>query len=250
MTVTARELAAFLDAHLRVAEIPDYPAALNGLQCDHQGPVRRIGAAVDLSRRAIAEAASHGVNFLLVHHGMFWGGLQPLTGPSFTRVRLLIESDMAVYSAHLPLDAHPAHGNNVLLARTLGLEPSGTFAEHHGVPVGVCGDSDLETSDLVERARRFSAELGGNLRTSAWDPGQRTLRWAVCTGAGASTETLRAARVAGIDTLIVGEGPHHTAVILYAGHYATETPGVRSVAALLTRQFGIPSEFVFAPTGL
>lgn len=258
MSVTARSLADHLDAFLRVRDIPDYPGALNGLQFEHEGPVRRIGAAVDLSRRTLEAAAARGTNFLLVHHGMFWGGPQRVTGAPYRRIRLLVEHDIAVYSAHLPLDAHPSHGNNVLLARALGLEPARPFAWYQGVPIGTAGDADIETAALLAAADRFSREHGGAAKASAMTPGQRTRRWGLCTGAGASSETLREARDAGIDTLIAGEGPHHTAVeapevgvtVLYAGHYATETLGVRAVADHLAATFGLPAEFLPAPTGL
>lgn len=256
--VTARVLADHLDALLRVREIPDYPGALNGLQCDHEGPVRRIGAAVDFSLRCVEAAAARGVNFLVVHHGMFWGGTQPLTGAAFRRVRLLFAHDMAVYSAHLPLDAHPSYGNNVLLAHALGLEPAGGFASYEGTAVGVAGEADMETAGLLAAADRFARAHGGTARASAFDAGRRTRRWGVCTGAGASSTTLREARAAGLDTLITGEGPHHTAVeapeaglvVIYAGHYATETLGVRALGEHLAATFGVPAEYIAAPTGL
>lgn len=258
MTLSARTLADHLDAFLRVREIPDYPGAFNGLQCDHAGPVRRIGTAVDLSRRTIEAAAARGVNFLVVHHGMFWGGAQPLTGAVYHRMRLLFAHDLAVYSAHLPLDAHPECGNNVLLARALGLEPTGPFATYRGAAVGVAGEADVETAALLAAADRFARTHGGTARASLMEAGRRTRRWGLCTGAGASSETLREAREAGLDTLITGEGPHHTAVdapeaglvVLYAGHYATETLGVHAVGEHLAAAFGVPAEFLAAPTGL
>ncbi|HEX7123625.1 MAG TPA: Nif3-like dinuclear metal center hexameric protein [Gemmatimonadaceae bacterium] len=258
MTVTARVLASRLDELLRTRDIPDYPGALNGLQCDHRGPVIRLGAAVDLSQRTIALAAERGVNFLIVHHGMFWGGVQPITGPWYARLRLLFDHDIAVYSSHLPLDAHPDIGNNVLLARALGLTPSRPFAYFQGTAIGVAGDSDVETGALVDTVTAVSRQHGGTVRVSALRPGQRTHRWAICTGAGASTDTLREARAAGIDTLIVGEGPHHTAVeaaesgvtIIYAGHYATETLGVEAAAAKAAAWYDLAWEFLPAPTGL
>ena len=257
MTTQASQLAQYLDELLGTRDFPDYDGALNGLQCDHRGPVARIGAAVDLSLATIEQAAGCGVNFLIVHHGMFWGGAQALVGPSYRRLRLLFEHDIAVYSSHLPLDAHPEHGNNVLLARALGLTPSRPFASCRGTAIGVAGDADLETPDLIKATDAFVRPFGGNVRTTAMEAGRLTRRWGICTGAGASSETLREARALSIDTLVVGEGPHHTAVeaaesgivILYAGHYATETLGVQSVAARASDSFGVPWEFLLAPTG-
>jgi dinuclear metal center YbgI/SA1388 family protein len=258
MTPSATVLARHLDEILRTDEFPDYDGALNGLQCDHRGPVRRIGAAVDLSQRVIELAAARGINFLLVHHGMFWGGAQAIVGAAYARFRLLFDHDVAVYSSHLPLDAHPEHGNNVLLAKALGLTPARPFAMFQGMAVGVAGDADLDTLSLFDAAHRIAHEHGGSARTTAMPRGRRTRRWAICTGAGASSATLREARQAGIDTLIVGEGPHHTAVeapeagivIIYAGHYATETLGVSSIAARIADTFALPWEFLSAPTGL
>jgi dinuclear metal center YbgI/SA1388 family protein len=247
-----------LDELLRTTGTPDYDAALNGLQMTNRGDIRGVAAAVDLSRRTIEGAAVAGANLLLVHHGMFWSGLQPLRGAAYERVRLLIEHDIAVYSSHLPLDAHPSLGNAVLLAKALELTPSGGFARFEGIQVGVRGDGEVETATLAERARVFARAHGGDTVVTALEPGRLTRRWAICTGAGASAETLAEAEADGIDTLIVGEGPHWTAVaapeaglaIIYAGHYATETLGVRALAAHVASRFELPSHFIDAPTGL
>lgn len=251
-------IAEHLDDLLRVAEIADYASALNGVQLTHRGPVTRVAASVDISRRVIERTIAAEANLLIVHHGMFWGGLQPLRGTHYERVRLLIEHDIAVYSAHLPLDAHPDIGNNSLLARELGLTPSNGFAAHQGTMIGVRGSSDIDTTTLVDRARSFAARHGGDARVTPVDRGRRTRHWAICTGAGASASTLAEAAGLGIDTLIVGEGPHWTAVdapeaglvIIYAGHYATETLGVCALAERVTATFGIPWTFIEAPTGL
>jgi putative NIF3 family GTP cyclohydrolase 1 type 2 len=116
----------------------------------------------------------------------------------------------------------------------------------------------VETTTLADRACAVAEREGGTLVTVGLTPGRRTRRWAICTGAGASSDTLREAAAAGVDTLIVGEGPHHTGVeaqelgiaVLYAGHYATETFGVRALGVELERTFGVPWSFVAAPTGL
>lgn len=258
MTVSARDLARRLDELLAVGGHPDYPAALNGLQVDHHGPVRRLAAAVDVSRRVIEGAAAAGANFLLVHHGLFFGGAQRVVGSTWARYRALFDADMAVYAAHLPLDSHPELGNNVLLARALGLTPADRFAAYAGVPIGVAGRCELATEALLARADAFARAHGGRARASALAPGRSTLHWGICTGAGASSETLREAEQAGIDTLIVGEGPHHTAVeapergmvVIYAGHYATETLGVAAAAERVASEFGLPWTMVSAPTGL
>ncbi|MEO5816610.1 MAG: Nif3-like dinuclear metal center hexameric protein [Gemmatimonadaceae bacterium] len=252
------EVAAYLDATLRTADVPDYPGALNGIQVEHVGPVRGVAVAVDASLQTIQGAIDAGANMLIVHHGLFWAGAQPLRGRVYDRFHRLITNDVAVYSSHLPLDLHPTLGNNALLARALGLDPVEGFARFQSIAVGVMGNSDIDTATLVARAGDVAHAEGGALVTVGVTPGRRTRRWAICTGAGASSDTLREATAAGVDTLIVGEGAHHTGVeapelgiaVLYAGHYATETFGVRALGAELDRKFDLPWTYIAAPTGL
>ena len=254
----AQAIADWLDALLRTSEIPDYPGALNGLQLTSRKEIRRLACAVDFSTYTVREAARMTADMLLVHHGMFWGGARPLTGAAYEQIAALVGNDIAVYSSHLPLDVHPEVGNNVLLARQLGLEPSGGFARFKAIEVGVSGASDLSTSALADRARLFARGLGGDAVVTPFPPNRRTQRWGICTGAGADSDTIREAIERGIDTMIVGEGPHHTAVqardvgivIVYAGHYATETLGVRALAERAAEEFGIEAQFLDAPTGL
>ncbi|MEO8879556.1 MAG: Nif3-like dinuclear metal center hexameric protein, partial [Gemmatimonadaceae bacterium] len=203
-------------------------------------------------------ALDAGANLLLVHHGLFWGGLQPLRGPYYRRVHALLASGMGLYSSHLPLDAHPKIGNNVLLARELGLTPAAGFARYETIDIGVRGEDSIATSDLIARAGTIANRWGGAVRCSPSAPARTTTRWAICTGAGASVDTLRECVEHGIDTLIVGEGPHWTAVdademgivIIYAGHYATETFGVRALADHVAHTFELPTVFIDVPTGL
>lgn len=255
---TAAEIAELLDGILETTTTPDYSGALNGLQLDNRGPIMRVAASVDFSRRTVEGAIAAGANLMIVHHGMFWGGAQRLVGAPYDRIRLLLDHDIAVYSSHLPLDRHAEVGNNVLLARELGLEPSAGFAQHKGISIGVRGEAELPTATLVERATTFAAGHGMHVVSTPHEAGRTTRRWGICTGSGANGETLREAVEAGIDTLIVGEGPHHTAVeapelgivLIFAGHYATETLGVRAIARMLEERYGLPWSFVPAPTGL
>jgi dinuclear metal center YbgI/SA1388 family protein len=252
------DVARHLDTLLRTTEIPDYAGAMNGVQVEHTGPITRCAAAVDASLQTIEGAIAVGANLLVVHHGLFWGGAQPLRGRAFERIRRLLAHDVAVYASHLPLDLHATHGNNALMARELGLTPTAGFARFQTIAIGLMGESDIETTVLAERSDMLARRGGGKLVSIGVVPGRRTRRWAMCTGAGASSDTLRDAAAAGVDTLIVGEGPHHTAVaaaemgivVLYAGHYATETFGVRALGQEIERTFGIPWSFVAAPTGL
>lgn len=251
-------LAAYTNELLNIDSIPDYPPALNGVQCDHHGPVTRIAAAVDCSLNTIEQARDNGANLLIVHHGLFWNGLQSLVGSHLARVRALLQNDIALYSAHLPLDCHDTFGNSALLARQLGLTPTRGFARYQHIDCGVGGDSDLPTTDLIKQVTDWAAEWGHHTVSSNIPKGHRTRKWAICSGAGAQVENLREAYQTGVDTLIVGEGPHwsaidaeeHGLVIIYAGHYATETLGVRALAAHIADRYGLPWSFLHAPTGL
>jgi dinuclear metal center YbgI/SA1388 family protein len=255
---TVGEIAKRLDDELRTSEIDDYSTAVNGLQVENRAEIQRVAVAVDCSRRTIDGAIAAGANLLIVHHGLLWGGVQPIRGALYERLYRLLASDVAVYSSHLPLDAHPQLGNNVLLANELGLVPDGGFARSHGTDIGVRGEGALPTAEIVARADAFAQRHGGRARTTAFDAGRTTRRWGICSGGGASAETLREAVALGLDTLIVGEGPHWTAVdapelglaIVYAGHYATETLGVQALGRLVEREFGLPWTFIEAPTGL
>lgn len=253
-----RELVRYLDTELRSADVPDYDGALNGLQLANSGKVTRVAASVDYSADTIAAAIRERADLLIVHHGMFWRGAERLVGLAYDRIRAAIVADLAIYASHIPLDMHPTLGNNALLASELHLKPDGTFGRYRDVEIGVMGATDVATKTILERVRAYSAQYDTTLVTTPVSDTRRTKRWAIITGMGASLATLAEARERGVDTLIVGEGTHHTAVeamqtgvtIAYAGHYATETLGVRALAATLGERFGLPWSFVNVPTGL
>jgi dinuclear metal center YbgI/SA1388 family protein len=256
---TLHDIARFCDALLGTPDFPDDERALNGVQVETSAEITRIAAAVDARERTIAAATAAGANLMIVHHGLFWGGLQPLRGAHLRRVDALLRSGIGVYGAHLPLDAHAEVGNGALLAAELGLAPDGGFGRYLGVEVGVRGTtSPIDTAQLVGRASAFAGKYGGTVRTSPIPSGRRTTSWAIVTGAGASSGSLAEAAERGVDTLIVGEGPHHSAitaeeagiVVIYAGHYATETLGVQALARRAAETFDLPWEFVHEPTGL
>ena len=252
MAVELRELTGYLDRYLRVEEVPDYANALNGLQVEASGPVRKLAAAVDASQASIEAAVDVGADLLLVHHGLFWGGNLPVTGRRYRRLRALLAADVGLYSAHLPLDVHPEVGNNAELSAKLGLERRGTFGDYKGMDVGVWGELRLTRDDL--RARL--SELLDVPVTLIAGGGEDLRRIGVLTGGGGSF--VEDAREAGLDALVTGEGSHHTYFeamegginLYYAGHYATETWGVRALGAHLEDRFGVEWEFLHLPTGL
>ncbi len=242
----------FLDRTLQVSTFPDYPHALNGLQVAGGNTVTRVGAAVDASEEALSEAIRRQVDLLVVHHGLFWEGLGPLTGPRYRKVAALVRGGVALYSAHLPLDAHPELGNAALLARRLELVPEGPFGAFQEVHIGCWAWARFSRSEL---RNRLSAAVEGEARLIPGGP-EEVSRIGVLTGGGASA--LPEAAESGIDTLVTGEAPHHAyhqamelgINLLLGGHYATETFGVRAVVELLAREFSLPFEFLHFPTGL
>ena len=250
--VSLDELVAFLDRELKTASITDYPGAMNGLQLANGGQVGRIVAAVDASLPVIEAAAAGGPGLLIVHHGMFWQGAQPVTGAFYRKLKIAMEAGLAIYSSHLPLDVHPEWGNNILLARAIGLQDPVPFLDHKGLPMGLRGTWNGSRSEL---ANALQTALGGPVHLC---PGGSEMISSVglVTG-GAGSEVAKVA-AAGADTFITGEGPHWSYPlaeelglnVYYGGHYATETFGVKAVAAVIAEKFGISKYFVDHPTGL
>ena len=246
------KIVSYTDRFLRIRDVGDWDNALNGLQFENSGRVTRIGAAVDVSTRVLTEARKRGVDFLIVHHGLFWPGLQPIHGALRRQLRIAFENDVALYGAHLPLDIHPKVGNNAQLVAALGLKSAQSFLEEKGQPVGLKVRATLPHAELVRKLRKAL-----NAPVNAFDFGPKQTRAiGVVTGA-AGSEIYRVADE-GIDTFITGEAPHWAAVaaeelgmnLLLGGHYATEVFGVKALAAHLSKRFSVPWEFIDCPTGL
>jgi len=246
------DIVSYTDDFLRISDVGDWDNALNGLQIENSGRVTRIGAAVDVSTRALTEAQRRDVDLLIVHHGLFWPGLRPIQGALRRQLRIAFENDVALYSAHLPLDIDPKIGNNAQLVAALGLKSPQPFLEEKGQPVGLKIRASLSRSELV---RKLQKVLNGPVKVFDFGPKQ-TRAIGVVTGA-AGPEIYRVADD-GIDTFITGEAPHWAAVaaeelglnLLLGGHYATEVFGVKALAAHLSKRFRIPWEFIDCPTGL
>lgn len=243
----------YLDDYLRIAEeVADAPETMNGLQVSNAGEVTRLAAAVDLCAATVRQAGEQHADCLLVHHGMFWGGLKPLVGPAFHRIAGLIKGNIALYAAHLPLDRHPDVGNNSVLARLLDIKVRGEFGSYHGAPVGVWGEYSGKREDL---SWALTKTLGTAPRLFPFGP-ERVHRVGIVTGAGGPL--IPQAAAAGLDTYITGEGQHWTFFdaeelglnVLFAGHYATETVGVKALAEHVSKKFDIPWVFLDHPTGL
>lgn len=246
------DLTQYLDQYLSTATIGDYPNALNGLQVANRSDIRKIAAAVDVCAATVRMAAETQAQLLLVHHGLFWTGPRPLVGPQYDRVAGLLSADIALYSSHLPLDLHTEVGNNPVLARKLGIAIKDGFGELHGSTIGVWGEADDTRDAFVARVGKL---LGVTPKSLPFGPA-RVKRVGIVTGAGGSL--IGQAAALGLDTFLTGEGAHHSFFdaeelkvnVIYAGHYATETVGVRALAEHLASKFGITAVFLDHPTGM
>lgn len=251
---TLRTIVAHLEEFLRHPGFPDYSAAWNGLQLDNSGRVVKLAAAVDACEPVIAEAVERGVSLLLVHHGLMWDQhCAAFTGARYRKLKRAIEGDLAIFSSHLPLDAHPEVGNAAQLAQAIGLQNLTPFFPYKTEPVGMRGEIETDFATLLNRV---SGAVGDVPIVACTAGPERVRKIGIVTG-GAGSEVAQIAR-SGVDTFITGEGPHwsYTAAeelglnVIYAGHYATETFGVKALAAHLAKKFDLPWEFIDHPTGL
>ncbi len=257
--VTLGEVVDYLDGLLRIREVPDEAGAVNGLQVENRGAVGGFIAAVDASQATIDGVVVAAARFrkpplLLVHHGLFWDGNLPLTGRRYHRIGALLAHDLALYSAHIPLDVHPVLGNNAVLAGELGLVEQAPFDTYKGIAMGVQGHVPHgEGRDSL--VSRINGLLGTDAKLIPGGP-ERVSRVGIITGGAGSR--IGSARAAGLDTYITGEGAHYTYFdamelgvnVIFAGHYATEQVGVKALAAHLSGRYGLPWEFHHHPTGL
>jgi dinuclear metal center YbgI/SA1388 family protein len=250
--VSLNKIVEHCDKILRTRETGDYDGAANGLQVENSGAVTRIAAAVDASLFTIKLAIATKTDLLIVHHGLFWNSRQPWTGKNYGLLKLCVENDLAIYSSHLPLDLHPTLGNNAQLCAALGLKNLKPFFESHGQFIG-----------FKSRTKIFRNELAAKLECATGVkpkiiPGGKNICEKIGVVTGGAGAELKQAASEGVDTFITGEGPHWTFAlaeelrlnVFYGGHYATETFGVKALAAHLSEKFKLPWEFLDHPTGL
>jgi dinuclear metal center YbgI/SA1388 family protein len=245
-------LVKYSDRTLKTDQFADWSGAANGLQVENDGSVSRIAAAVDASSATIRKAVETGADLLIVHHGLFWGASHPWTGKRYHLLKLLLSNNLAVYSSHLPLDAHPTLGNNAQLARALGLRQLKPFFLEKAQPIGLQSRGNIPREELE---KRLANVLRVEPKVIPGGP-EKCQNIGIVTG-GAGDELKRAFEE-GVDTFITGEGRHWTYAlaeelginVFYGGHYATETFGVKALAKLLSEKFELPWEFIDHPTGL
>ncbi|HZF01149.1 MAG TPA: Nif3-like dinuclear metal center hexameric protein [Methylomirabilota bacterium] len=250
--IPLKTIVAHCDKILRTREIGDYDGAANGLQVENSGAVAKIAAAVDASLATVKLAITAKADLLIVHHGLFWTPHQPWTGKSYELLQLLVENNLAVYSSHLPLDAHPKLGNNAQLCAALGLKNLKPFFESHGQTIGFKSQTKISRNELTAKLERATGTKPKII------PGGKTICEKIGVVTGGAGAELKLAASEGIDTFITGEGLHWTFAlaeelglnVFYGGHYATETFGVKALAAELSKKFKLPWEFLGHPTGL
>jgi dinuclear metal center YbgI/SA1388 family protein len=226
-------------------EFKDYPGAKNGLQISNSGAVYKIGASVDGGLESFQQAAAKGIDFLIVHHGIFWGPIAPIAGSTYSKLKLAFDSNIALYSSHLPLDAHPEFGNNILLAKQLELSPKGQFGAFEGKEIGWWADYHSDRASLSKKITNLFPS------TVALEHGtDQPKRVGIMTGSGGDLLSQLANHE--IDTLITGEcSQHHFSMsqelginLYLCGHYATEVFAVQRLAELVSEKFQLPWSFI------
>lgn len=251
-TASLSQLVQHTNTLLRLDDIEDYPGAVNGLQAENDGRIQKIAAAVDASLATVNKAIDADADLLVVHHGLFWSPTVPWTGKKYELLHQLLDNNLAVYSAHLPLDMHPKLGNNALLCRALGLTNPKPFFTTKGQTLGLRAKASVKRATLE---KQLANAVDGSVTVIPGGP--KTCRKIGVVTGGAGAELAIAAKE-GVDTFITGEGPHWTYAlaeelgvnVLYAGHYATETFGVRALAGHLAKKYRIDWTFIDHPTGL
>ena len=240
-----QKIAAFCDKRTRRHEIKDFKGAYNGLQFENTGVIQKVGASVDAGLIPFQKAVDRNVDLLIVHHGMYWSPLQPITGVKFQKVNTLLNGGLAVYSSHLPLDCHSEIGNNALLAKEIGLQPTGTFLDYEGTDIGLITEG-ISRLDLIEKLQKTFDDKVQSIQFGSEKPN----KIAILTGSGSSA--VSELKRIGVDTLITGElrqnhynQAQEEGLNLYlCGHYATEVYGVCALAKEISQKFEIPWEFI------
>ena len=246
-------LVAYLDQYFDLAHFPANDDSQNGLQVEGNPQVSKIATAVDACLDTFQDAAAQNVQMLLVHHGLFWKKSLVLTGNHGTRVATLIKNDISLYAMHLPLDMHQEIGNNVLLAKKLQLQIVRPFGNYHGMAIGVEARSPRPIT-RKSLATRIEKSLQTSVQMLGFGP-EKIKNIAIVSGGGAREITTAVRQK--VDILLTGEGGHtvyHQCKeakinLAYAGHYATETVGIKALGEHLAAQFSLKHVFLHHPTG-
>lgn len=250
-----KEFDAWCRSFLEIEGLRNIDDSLNGLQIGRSpAPLKKAVFAVDACLESMRRAREKNADLLFVHHGLFWGQAARIEGPLLEKIKLFLESDIALYACHLPLDKHPEAGNNAVLAAKLRLGRIEPFGQYHGISIGCSGvlPSPLSIREIVE-----TILPDGTKPRLVIPAGPASISTVAIVSGGAPFEAMQAFGK-GIDLFITGEPSHsvyHSVIenklnFIAAGHYATEVWGVKAVAERLARETGIETEFLDIPTGL
>ena len=242
------------DRLLEPARFEDY--CVNGLQVPGSATVHTIATGVSARAQLFELAAREHAQLVLVHHGLFWGdGVRSIDHVLLARLKLLIDADIALAAYHLPLDAHPKVGNNAIIGRALGAAALTPFALHRSHTIGFIAELDRDgfsARELAGRVRELTAREPLLLGSGP----ERVGRLAIVSGAG--SDYLHEAAAAGAHALLTGEAPERAPAVaqelglhlIAAGHYATETFGIRALGEHLAQRFGLRHLFIDVPNPL
>jgi len=253
--MTLSEIDRWLGEFLGVEQFAGLDSSLNGLQVAAPGAtVQRAAFAVDAALETFRRAAEWGAQLLVVHHGILWDRQSRITGGTWERVRFLVEKNLSLYAAHLPLDAHPEVGNNAGIARALGLVDVAPFGMHRGAALG-CKGRLPEPKSLEEIAAMLAARQGEPIRTLPFGPALVRTAGII---SGAAPWGAAQASAEGLDLYITGEPAHevyHHCLeqrihAIFGGHYHSESYGVQSLAERCARETGLETTYLDVPTGL
>ncbi|HEU0019373.1 MAG TPA: Nif3-like dinuclear metal center hexameric protein [Thermoleophilaceae bacterium] len=245
------EIVSFLDELLDSPGFPDYGP--NGLQVPGAEQVELVVTGVSAHLELFERAAAAGAQLVLCHHGIVWGSRpQAISDQAKRRLQALFAADMSLAAYHLPLDAHPEIGNNALICAALGLEPTERIGAYDGRPIGFVGRSaeGIPLADL--RARCIAAFGGREPLIQGAGPG---LVHSLGVISGAAAASLDDAIALGLDGLLTGEPSEHSMAdasenglhFVAAGHYATETFGIRRLGEIVAERFGVEHRFIEVP---
>ena len=241
------EIKQFLDEELKINEIKDVSS--NGLQVENEKEIKKIGFAVDACMETFQKAKKAGCDLLIVHHGIIWHSLKTITGIEYRQIKYLFENNMALYAAHLPLDMHREYGNNVQLAKLLGVKVTKDFFEYDGVKVGVIGETNSTLEEMQNKLKK------NNMPALTLPFGNKQIKTvAICSGGGSAG--IREAISEKADLLVVGEAVHYVyhyakegkINVIFNGHYESEVWGVKALMKPIKEKFKTDVEFIDVPT--
>ena len=253
--MTVEELDTYFRSILAIDDLAKTDSSLNGLQVGVKShSVRKVAFAVDACMRTFEAAKSRGADCIVVHHGLFWGKPLPIVDTHFSRVKYLIDQEMALYAVHLPLDMHPEFGNNAALAEMLGMQELCDFGRYKGNTIGWKGmlPRPMSLDDILQAIGLAREDC---LSVLPFGPAESSSAAII---SGGATHEIAQAVDAGVDVYLTGEVSHvmyHQALegninLIAGGHYNTEIWGVKLLAEKCTADTGIETEFIDGPTGL